>query len=114
MTYLSSLERSKIKFFTATILIISDEYLSKDFDPFQYSQIQSSIVNCETAFNAIGSNSLVDDTNDSTAISATTRSFPLQNVLATRTVKVRLSYAKSLTRYYSSIDKLFTALGYVY
>lgn len=112
MSYLTSLERSKIKFFTATTIIISDEYLSKDFDPFQYSQIQGAIANCETAFNAIGSTALIGSSSESTLVSTSSNNFPLQDHSVTKSISSRLSYGESLTRYYNSIDRLITALGY--
>lgn len=114
MSYLTAEEKSKCKFFIATVLDISDYYLSQDFPDFNYAQILSALIECETNYDAIGSNTSKDVNTVSVSGSTLINNYNLQSFQQVETRSSNLTYGQSLRNYYNSVERLINSLGYVF
>lgn len=115
MVALTITEMNKIQFFTSFVVTIPVEFLLvQDYEPFQYSFIQSAIANCETNFALISSSALLTDSVTGDVRTAETRSFPLQTANTTTTVQVRRTPAIAYRYFYASLDSLYLSLRYDY
>lgn len=114
MTFLTATEKNKVKFFVNFILYVDDDFLDTDYDSYQYARIQDAIADCEAKYALIADDSLQSDSVETIATETESSNFVLQVRTVTYSISRKLSYQQTREDFMNSVDRLISALGFVY